>query len=429
MLKRNQAPPITSFKNVRFDPPQPTRLANGIETWIVGDGDDGICRVSLYVTGGVVHDVKPLLSTIVSDSIFEGAGNLTATQIAETFDYCGATKQVCPYDECCEITVVALNENLEKVLSMLTQCLSRPTFPEKEIGVIKTRLKSNLSILRQRVKFLAQVESYKLYFGENHPLAVEAKPDDIDTISCYDIREFHAKYYHPANCRIIVSGRVTDRELEILNRTIGAWNTIGDKTKPWQWYKEPADDKFRIVDKPDAVQAALHMMQPVGILRYHPDYAKLRLLMTAFGGYFGSRLMQNIREDKGYTYGIYASLSGRRNDAYLSITTECDCRYVKPILKEIEMEIERLHNEPISDEELEKVRQHALSDQVKTLDTPFSRGQYVASMLLYGIDTQYFSRQIDAIQHTSASELQRIARQYLNFDDFKQVVAGDANKV
>ena len=163
--------------------------------------------------------------------------------------------------------------------------------------------------------------------------------------------------------------------------------------------------------------------------RRHPDYIKLRLLATVLGGYFGSRLMANIREDKGYTYGINASLSGRSFDGYIGISTECDTQHCWNVIAETKKEMVRLCDEPIPEQELKVVKRHLLSDLVKTLDTPFNIAAYIGSMFCYGIYPTYFNDQVQEIIDANSSDLLDVAKHYLDMSKLRIVIACDKNSL
>ncbi|MBQ3960449.1 MAG: insulinase family protein, partial [Muribaculaceae bacterium] len=220
-------------------------------------------------------------------------------------------------------------------------------------------------------------------------------------------------------------GKVTDRELDIVERTVGAWNcpgAIDDEVEP---PIEPQDQMLKVIDKPQAVQSAIYITLRA-VPRRHPDYNRLRILIMALGGYFGSRLNQNIREQKGYTYGISAYLAGRKADAFIGINTECATQYTWPIIDEVIKEMKRLHTQLIPDVELNIVKQHIMSDLAKTLDTPFTVAEYVNSTLLFGTYPEYFNDQVTTLEQVTAQELRELARRYLRPEFMRIVVAGDA---
>ena len=176
------------------------------------------------------------------------------------------------------------------------------------------------------------------------------------------------------------------------------------------------------------MQSAIVMMIKA-IPRKHPDYFKLRVLVTVLGGYFGSRLMSNIREDKGYTYGINSSLSGRAFDGYIGISTECDTQYTWQVIEETKKEMRRLQEEPIPQQELDIVKRHMLSDLVKTLDTPFNIGGYIGNMFCYGVYPEYFNEQVQEIINVTSDQLLTIAQRYFDLEKLRVVIACDKNKL
>ena len=182
---------------------------------------------------------------------------------------------------------------------------------------------------------------------------------------------------------------------------------------------------LQIVDKPQAVQSAIYITLRA-VPRRHPDYNRLRVLMMALGGYFGSRLNQNVREQKGYTYGIHAYLAGRRADAFMGINTECATQYTWPLINEVKKEMLRLHTELIPEVELNIVKQHIMSDLAKTFDTPFTMAEYVNSTLLIGTYPEYFNDQVATLEQVTAPELRELAQRYLRPERMRIVIAGDA---
>jgi len=186
----------------------------------------------------------------------------------------------------------------------------------------------------------------------------------------------------------------------------------------------PSDIHFKVVDKDDAMQSSVVFLQN-SIMRNHPDYIKLRIVITALGGYFGSRLMKNIREEKGYTYSIGASLLCTKNLSYINISSECDTAYTAELIKEVKIEIEKLRAQEMDNEELSTLKNCMLSDLVKILDTPLSMAGLVTSHLFYSTGTDYFNKQREIIENITAKDIKEIAFKYLNIDNFYIVVAGN----
>ena len=421
-------PAIHNFTDLRLTCPTPVRLPNGMPMWVIGNGEDEVCRLTLIMGGGAMQESKAMTAYITAANVLQGNRQQTPAEIAEALDYHGAWKASQAHDFCSILSISSLNEHLEKMAELFMNCVTQPSFPADELAVTKQRLSSNCATNRQQVKTLANDAMRQLYYGPHHPLARITTPESIESITRDDVMQFHAAHYNSSNCRVIVSGKVTDRELAIVERTVGAWNCPGAVDGEEEPPIEPQAQMLQIVDKPQAVQSAIYITLRA-VPRRHPDYNRLRVLMMALGGYFGSRLNQNVREQKGYTYGIHAYLAGRRADAFMGINTECATQYTWPLIDEVKKEMLRLHSELIPDVELNIVKQHIMSDLAKTLDTPFTMAEYVNSTLLIGTYPEYFNDQVATLEQVTAQELRELAQRYLRPERMRIVIAGDAQSL
>lgn len=427
-INRSTPPPVSDFKDIRLDVPEPITLSNGIKMWVAGNGEDEVNKLCVYLTGGSFQESLAMQATTCSMAVFNGNKNMTNSQIAEAIDYYGAWRAVQTYDNCTAFSLSSLNENFKHTLPILFDSLRFPLFPTSELELAKRQLAVNCSTARERVKYIASKAMLKLYYGEKHPLATDPTAADIMSLTRDDIVQFHRDNYSAQNCNIVFAGRISDRELSLVDDVVSLWAPNGDKSPSLEPAPTPSDEMLKIVNKDGAVQSAISMTIKA-IPRRHPDYFKLRILTTVLGGYFGSRLMTNIREDKGYTYGISASLSGRSFDGYIGISTECDTRHTWNVISETKREIERLSNEPIPESELENVKRHMLSDLVKTLDSPFNIASYIGNMFCYGTYPTYLNEQVQAIMSATSTELLKTAQQYLDVGKLRIVIACDETKL
>lgn len=425
---RTKAPATRPFTSVRLDFPQPIRLSNGIETYVVGNGEDEVCRISWYLPGGKFQERVPMQASLTAMSLFEGCEGMTAQQVADTFDSYGAMKSAQAFDNVTLVELSSLNKFLSRVLPAWVRCVTAPAFSEAGVEVKRQYVASSIANMQQKVKYLATCEMNRLYYGPGHPLAHVSTPDEVEAIAADMLRRFHSANYSLAGSRLVVSGHITSAELEAVDAAIGSLRLEPQRGQLCNWPIEPSSVMQSVIDRPGAMQSAIAMTIRA-VKRSHPDYLKLRLLVMALGGYFGSRLMTNIREEKGYTYGIGAVLAGRCDDAYVGISTECACEYTGRVIAEVKKEIDRLRSEPMGLVELNTVKRHLMSDLVKTLDTPFSIADYVGSTFLYGVYPEYFNRQVKEVQEATPDELQRLAQKYLDTDKLRIVVAGDKTKM
>ena len=222
---------------------------------------------------------------------------------------------------------------------------------------------------------------------------------------------------------VVVSGKISPSELALVRSTFGRWEARPVEERH-EIAEHPQPSMFEVVQKDDAVQSSV-LISIDAVPRLHPDFIKLRILTTAFGGYYGSRLMQNIREEKGYTYGIQSYMLGRLNQGRIEISTQCGTQYTAAVIEEIKHEMRKLREQPIGDDELNQVRRYMMSDLVKTLDNAFSRAVFIGLIRTGNIYPEYFDRHFAELKTVTAQELQHLAQQYLTDDRLRIVVAGD----
>lgn len=428
MIDRTTPPPLSTFGDLSLNFPAVTHLPNGIPCWIINGGDDDMNRVNIYFKGGSFMEDLPGQAILTAYMLTEGNSCMPPEQVAEMFDFYAARKSCDSYDYWSEVVMTSLNDNFAHTMPLLFQCITSPSFPEQALETLKRRLAGNLGVMQQRVKYLAAVRMKELYYGDNHPLGKNLTPDHIMGITRDDLLAFHNRFYHPANCCMIISGKVDDKVMATINSTIGAWTTTAQEEPFPAWTISPSPIMLDIVDKPGAMQSALRL-RIEAVKRNHPDYLPLRILVMAFGGYFGSRLMSNIREDKGYTYGIGAALLGIENDGCVDIQCECATQHTWNVIKEIKHEMKRLRDELIPLDELDTVKQHMLSAAAKTHDSPYNIASYVSSTILFGVYPEYHNRQLDCIRNITPQQLQTIARRYLTDERLRTTIAGDKTQL
>ena len=424
MTDRSTPPPISNFKSIRLDVPEPITLSNGMKMWITGDGEDEINKLCIYMNGGTFQESRPMQATACSMAVFNGNKHMTHSEISEAIDYYGAWRSLQVFDNCTAFSLSSLNENFDKTLPILFDNLRFPVFPDNEFEINKRQLAVNCATARERVKYIANKEMMRLYYGNEHPLATDPTPQDIEALTKEDITSFHKDFYKAENCNLVFAGRITDKEIETVEKVAGEWKPLDKPTPIIEPEATPSGETFKIVNKPGAVQAAISMIIRA-VPRRHPDYFKLRILVTVLGGYFGSRLMSNIREDKGYTYGINAILSGRSFDGYVGISTECDTRHTWNVIKETKNELRRLCEELIPKLELDIVKRQMMSEMAKTLDTPYNIASYIGNMFCYGTYPTYLNEHVDAIMNVTSEQLLETAQKYLNADKILTVIACD----
>ena len=259
-------------------------------------------------------------------------------------------------------------------------------------------------------------------FGKDHPYGYNSYPETYEELERRDLEDHYRRFFTAGNCTIILSGKIAPSTIELLNRHLG--NVIPPGVAPKVQLPavggKPAKEW---IDHPGTVQTAIR----IGCRRFnrlHPDFGGMYVLNTVLGGYFGSRLMANIREEKGYTYNIYSTLDTMLYDGFFMIATEVGNEFVEQTLEEIYREMRILQEELIDEEELEMVRNYLLGSFLTMLDGPFNASELLKSLLSEGQEAASFGELATYIGGVQAEEIREMARKYLHPEDMWEVVVG-----
>ena len=414
--------PLEAFEILR---PERLEMKNGMQLNVIRAGSQEVVRLDLLIGGGQWHQTQALQALFTNRMLREGTPTMTSAQIAEKLDYYGAWLDLSSSVNCGFITLYSLNKYFPRTLAIIADMLMNPSFPEKELEVVLETNRQQFLVNSSRVEVIARKHFNRSLFGEEHPFGRFAVESDYGRITPEVLREFYRKHYHSGNCTVYVSGKVTPEIIRCIEEHLGnaSWGEIKE-VQPLELIEpRQTTEKHVFVEKADALQSSLKM----GCFmmdRVHPDFLKARVMVTLFGGYFGSRLMSNIREDKGYTYGIGAGIVNCPGSGVLAITTEADNQYIDSIITEVYREMDRMCNDLAPQEELEMVRNYMLGDFCRSYEGPFSLSEAWIYTKTADLDDDFFVRQVDSIRSITAEEIRTLAQRYLCKENLIEVVAG-----
>jgi len=422
MINRKITPEINEISKISYLLPEKWILSNGATVWGLKAGSQDLVKIDFVFDAGSWYQSENLIAGLANAFMNQGSKNYTAQQIAETFDFRGAYLQLNADQQFGSVNILTLNKYLDEVLKVTADVIKNPVFPEKEVTAQIANRKQQFVIENSKVKVLSHKKFSQVLFGSQHPYANTNKIEDYEQLSCEKLVKFHAENYCLNNCTIVIAGNYDDSLKELLEHYFGEKQPVVERNEP-AYLIQPASDRIHFVEKADAVQSAIRMGKTV-INRDHPDFHGLTVLVTLLGGYFGSRLMSNIREEKGYTYGIGASLLTFPHAAYFSIMTEVGSDVCSKAIDEINFELQRLQNEFVGEDELHLVRSYLLGDMIRNFDGIFAMSNSLRTLLESGLDYSHYDRFVEVVRTITPEELQRLANLYLRVEDMYQVVAG-----
>lgn len=424
MINRATAPEFKTIDKIDIIRANETFLDNGIPVYKINAGSQELSKVELIFNAGMYYQHRTLLASTANTLLEGGTSKYNALQISENIDFFGSFLELGVGQDFATVTLYSLNKYLNESMVFIEEILKNSVYPQSEIDIHLANKKQKHLINSQKVNHLARRKFSELLFGATHPYGIDVKNEDFDTLKQKDIIEFYKNYYNSKNCFIVVSGKLPDNILNILNGHFGKaeWGNVKGSVKP-QIKLATSNEKKVLVEKNDAIQSAIRVGR-VLFNKTHPDYFKFQVLNTILGGYFGSRLMANIREDKGYTYGIGSGLNSFVNAGYFSISTEVGADVTTKALDEIYKEIKLLREDLVNEQELETVKNYILGQFLRSVDGPFALAEKFKAIKEFGLDYSYYDNYFKSVQTVTAVELRELANKYLQQEDLIECVAG-----
>lgn len=425
MLNRNIQPEICEPEQIDVLRPEQSWMPNGIPLNVLNACDNEVTRIDIVMAGGRWHQTQPLQALFTNRMLREGTRRYTAVQIAEKLDYYGAWLELASAAEHTYLTLYTLNKYMAETLDILESIVKEPVFPEVELQVIIDNNIQQFLVNLSKVDFGAHRGLAQAVYGNRHPAGYLVEERDYRNITSEVLKDFYDSYYHSSNCSIYVSGKVTADCVRRIEDIFGkeAFGKTLAKAPKRHYNSEPIHDKRIFIEYPDAMQSAVRMGD-LSLDRCHPDYLKMRVVVTLLGGYFGSRLMSNIREEKGYTYGISAALMTYPEQGMLVISTETANEYVQPLMQEVYREIDRLQTELVPFEELSMLKNYMLGEMCRSYESAFSLADAWIFLQVSGLPQSYFADALRAIKEITPFEIRELSQRYICKESLKEVVSG-----
>ncbi|HPY82659.1 MAG TPA: pitrilysin family protein [Bacteroidales bacterium] len=424
-LQRTKAPASKEIKRLSFEKAKKQILKNGIELYSITVGEQEILKIDFMFAAGEWYQTTPLVSASTIQLLQEGSALYSADSIAEQLDFMGSYIYFNASKHTATITVYTLVKYFEETIKILEDVIKNPQFPEEKFRTYVAKKQQLYTLEREKVEVMAQKKFVQVVFGTQHPYGISHEPEEFLNLTVSQLKKFHAHFYNSNNCKIVMSGKIKSEQHEIITRYFGdaAWNVHKSVITLPDYVIEPSEQKSHFVEKADAVQSAVRVGKLL-VNKYNPDYSTLQVLNTILGGYFGSRLMSNIREDKGYTYGIGSGIVSHKTAGYFVIVSQVGSNVCKQALNEIYYELKRLRTETIPDAEIQTVKNYMKAAIARNFDGPFALSESFKTILEYDLGYKYYMQFWKKIDKISASELKYLANTYLNEDSMYEVIAG-----
>lgn len=421
-VDRSKAPDIHTVQEIKPLVYQKLMLSREIPLFLTEHGESNLFKLVLRFDGGISEENKPLEAQFAVRMLLEGTKRKSAGEIALLLDFFSASIKTIAERDYISVEIQGLRKDFQGIMDVVMELIHDSVLPQKEFELLKNRIYNQFKTNIQRKSYQAQNEIKPLLFGEKHAYGHKLSNEVFQQITRDEVMQYYHRVIQNGHLRIFISG-IENKEAEtFLNSRTG--NLYPSKFKALSAPVFP-DNKRQVhhLQYDDAVQSAIRLGLRLHN-RTHPDFMELKILNTILGGYFGSRLMKNLREDKGLTYGVGSAIGSARQSGLWIIATEVGAEYTQKALSEIYKEINNLKTSLVSDEELQLIQHYLPGKILRALEKDFDKLDSFIELSDHQLPENYYSSFLKAINNITAERIKEIANQYLMFDDISEVVVG-----
>jgi zinc protease len=424
ILNRKEPPKIKDAVDFNLELKQYEHhtLDNGVEVYAVHAGAEEVLQLEWVFYAGNSYETRDGIAAATSFLLKNGTSSKSAFEINEQFDYYGAYLNRNCYSETANIIFHGLTKHLEALLPLVQELMTDAVFPAEELAIYQQNMQQRLTVNLKKCDVVANRLIDEYLYGAQHPYGKSSTHATYEDLELESIRAFYDRYYLHGHVKIFVAGYLPANLFALLNRYFGQLPFRKEpEPEPLHPLLQAGEKKQRVINDPNGVQGAIRLARPFPS-RHHPDFKKVQVLNTLLGGFFGSRLMDNIREDKGYTYGIYSYLQNHLKDGAWVISTEAGREVCEATIGEVYKELKELREGSIPADELMMVKNYLIGTILGDLDGPFQIIGRWKNLILNGLDERYFHDSVRTIKEISGKELRDLACKYLVDEDFYELV-------
>ncbi|TVR40803.1 MAG: insulinase family protein [Bacteroidia bacterium] len=424
MPDRTQPPSRQLIAGIPYIKPLGAKLGNGLPVYFLEGGTEEFVKIDLVFFAGSFFQNKPLVSFATTRLLRSGTSAKSRLEINELLDYYSAHLQLDAQKDIVSVSMYVLNKHLEPTLALLAMILQDPVFPEDEMRTFLKNQQQIHIINQKKVDHLARTYFGELVYGEQHPYGYRLKPENFDMVEREDLLAFHQRWFTAGNAFCIVSGRLPAKMEKMIATHLGNLSAHPIETaKPPQFQMLTSGSRKVKLEMPEALQSAIRIGKQL-FNRTHPAFHRFKIANALLGGYFGSRLMQNIRQEKGYTYGITSNIISLVRSGYFFIATQVGADVSEAAREEIYRELKNLREKPATPDEMESLKNYLSGSFLRSFDGPFSQAERFKELLVFGLDHSHYDEYLQTLKTITPELIMATAADYLNEDGMMEVVAG-----
>lgn len=422
MVDRSIPPGFQIPEQVAFTKPTKRTLINGVPLYFIPTPQLDVVKIEVIMPNNHpdYSPIRGLIPFFTLNMLLEGTHELSADELDDFFDYYATEVEIVTGFEQQGLSLLTTKKHFREVLPVFRSLFTEATFPEKELAKRKSQKKLTIAIQQEQTGARANQLIRKALFGELHPFGYISDEAHVDAVTREGIKSYYASNFCIAP-EIFITGNITDREMQEIE------NQFNDLRFRQENSISPSFETFdgkRIADeRPQSLQSSIRLGK-ILVPKSHPDYNALMVFNTTLGGYFGSRLIKNIREEKGYTYGISGILGSLKSTDYWMILADVKKGFAEAAIDEVYKEIKLLTEIALEKEELETVRNYMIGHFLSQFSNPFDLMGRFKKIHLQGLGYSYYEDQLKYIKSFDPEDIMRVGKKYFNEESIKEIIVG-----
>lgn len=426
MLNRTETPGFKKIDSFSIKEYQHQKLGTGLDLYTIADSSADVLRVDFYYNGGGLAEPFPGVAAAAATLLTEGTSKMSAEEIANAFDFYGAFVQSSAGKDESQVTIYCLPKYFKSCCLLLSDILTDSQYLVNELDIYKKNAIQALNVKEKKTSFLAKRQLDSLVFGNKNVYGNAVNQEDIKLISRETVADFGKTVYSAKPRYVMAAGNIPE---DFVKSVEGLFTGFPEASFSEKAFEKPAvkrQEGSYWVEKSGAKQCTVKMGKLI-IDRSHPDFRELTIVNMLLGGFFGSRLMKNIREEKGLTYGIYSDIETKRLASSFTISVDLNKDSTELGIEEIRNELKRLRETSPSENELKIAKNYYLGSFLRGFDGVFSLANYAKAIIDYKLSYEYYLGYLNVIQSLTPNRVQELANKHLHEDSMITVVAGAKN--
>lgn len=417
-LDRTQAPPFQLSSDYSLAHPEIFQLPNGINLYAFRGLQQDVVKLELIFNAGKWHEPFLGVSHFTAKMLTKGSHTKNSLQIAEALDSLGAHLEISPGYDVVTLSLFSLRKHVLGAVRILAEILESPAFEERELRQLKEIFIQGLKVNNKKTSVVASKKIRSVIFGNEHPYGSSVEEQDVVKLSPKDLTTFYQSQFSLQSAFLI--GRLSEGDLKVVINMIPVTLSKPKEDKTF----EQIQGMSQTVTRPDSIQASIRLGKRCLLKGDRSEYFDAVMFTHILGGFFGSRLMKNIREEKGLTYGIHSSMNHFLHDSFWSISAEVNQQNASQAIIEIKNEINALQQDLVPADELEIAQNYFIGSWQSENSTVFSIAEKIKSLQLWGLPMEYYSHLMEHIKHITPAQIQIAARTHFGTNDLLEIQVG-----